>query len=264
MTFDTVDGVRTVKSLGSKDMDAECRKWQQPNQTKRTPSIDQSSRRPSHRTKCTFTANCFIGAIRAQVAPSLGALVSSRTIRKCLAEGHLGSRRPLCVLPVTPTHRRLRLKWCHARGNWTAAEWNRIVFNDEFRFNLSSDDNRDRVWRLCGERLNYDFALQRHTAPTASMMVRGAIAYSTRSPLVLICGTMWYVHGILQPHVLPLMQRLTGIIFQQDNATPHTTRVSQDCLRPVTTFPWPARFPVCLQLSIFWIIWDGELGIQRV
>ncbi|GFW94944.1 hypothetical protein TNCV_1464431 [Trichonephila clavipes] len=36
MTFDTVDGVRTVKSLGSKDMDVKCRKWQQPNQTKRT------------------------------------------------------------------------------------------------------------------------------------------------------------------------------------------------------------------------------------
>ncbi|GFX20745.1 putative transposase [Trichonephila clavipes] len=34
MTFDTADGVRTAKSLGSKDMDAKCREWQQPNQTK--------------------------------------------------------------------------------------------------------------------------------------------------------------------------------------------------------------------------------------
>ncbi|GFU11571.1 transposable element Tcb2 transposase [Trichonephila clavipes] len=49
-------------------------------------------------------------AIQAQVAPSLGALVSSRTTRRCLAEGHLGSRRPLRVLPLTPTHRRLRLE----------------------------------------------------------------------------------------------------------------------------------------------------------
>ncbi|GFW09501.1 transposable element Tcb2 transposase [Trichonephila clavipes] len=31
-----------------------------------------------------------------------------------------------------------------------------------------------------------------------------------------------YVHDILQPHVLPLMQRLPGAIFQQDNARPHT------------------------------------------
>ncbi|GFT72853.1 HTH_Tnp_Tc3_2 domain-containing protein [Trichonephila clavipes] len=41
-------------------------------------------------------------AIQAQVAPSLGSPVSSRTIRRCLAEGHLGSRRPLRGLPLTP------------------------------------------------------------------------------------------------------------------------------------------------------------------
>ncbi|GFW01956.1 HTH_Tnp_Tc3_2 domain-containing protein [Trichonephila clavipes] len=49
--------------------------------------------------------------IQVQVAPSLGAPVSSRIIRRCLAEGQLGQRRPLRVLPLTPTHRCLRLKW---------------------------------------------------------------------------------------------------------------------------------------------------------
>ncbi|GFV37311.1 transposable element Tcb2 transposase [Trichonephila clavipes] len=100
-------------------------------------------------------------AIQAQVAPSLGAPVSSRTIRRRLAEGHLGSRRPLCGLPLTPTHRHLRLEWCHARGNWTAPEWNQVVISDESRSNLSSDDNRVRVWRPRGERLNAVFTLQR-------------------------------------------------------------------------------------------------------
>ncbi|GFX25009.1 transposable element Tcb2 transposase [Trichonephila clavipes] len=56
-------------------------------------------------------------AIQAQVAPSLGAPVSSRTIQRRLAEGHLGSWRPLRVLPLTPTHRNLRLEWCRTRGN---------------------------------------------------------------------------------------------------------------------------------------------------
>ncbi|GFX46859.1 transposable element Tcb2 transposase [Trichonephila clavipes] len=45
-------------------------------------------------------------AIQAQVAPSLGAPVSPRTRRRRLAEGHFGSRRPLRVLTLTPTHRR--------------------------------------------------------------------------------------------------------------------------------------------------------------
>ncbi|GFU32425.1 transposable element Tcb2 transposase [Trichonephila clavipes] len=74
-------------------------------------------------------------------------------------------------------------------GNWTAAEWNQVVFSDESRFNLSSDDNRVRVWRPRGECLNPAFVFQRYTAPTASVMVWGAIAYNTRLPLVLIRGT---------------------------------------------------------------------------
>ncbi|PRD34300.1 UNVERIFIED_CONTAM: hypothetical protein NCL1_15096 [Trichonephila clavipes] len=49
-------------------------------------------------------------AILAQIAPSLRAPVSSRTIRRRLAEGHLGSRRPLRVVTLTLTHRRLPLK----------------------------------------------------------------------------------------------------------------------------------------------------------
>ncbi|GFT17982.1 transposable element Tcb2 transposase [Trichonephila clavipes] len=74
-----------------------------------------------------------LAAIQAQVAPSIGAPVSTRTIRRRLAEGHLGSLRPLRVLPLTPTHRRLRLEWCNARGNWTAAEWNQVILSDESR-----------------------------------------------------------------------------------------------------------------------------------
>ncbi|GFW89466.1 transposable element Tcb2 transposase [Trichonephila clavipes] len=95
-------------------------------------------------------------------------------------------------------------------------------------------------------------------------MVWGAIAYNTRSPLVFIRGTMIaqrHVHDILQPHVLPLMQRLPGAIFQQNNARFHTVKVSQDYLHTVTSLPWPVRSP---DLSPIKHIWDGELGIPRV
>ncbi|GFT94388.1 HTH_Tnp_Tc3_2 domain-containing protein [Trichonephila clavipes] len=63
--------------------------------------------------------------IQAQVALLLGTPVSTRTIRRRLAEGHLGSHHPLRVLPLTPTHQRFRLESCRTRGNWTAVEWNR-------------------------------------------------------------------------------------------------------------------------------------------
>ncbi|GFU00268.1 hypothetical protein TNCV_802201 [Trichonephila clavipes] len=40
--------------------------------------------------------------------------------------------------------------------------------------------------------------------------------------------------------------------FQQDNARPYTARVSQECLRTVTSLLWPAQS----QSSISGIIWD--------
>ncbi|GFV13590.1 transposable element Tcb2 transposase [Trichonephila clavipes] len=104
-----------------------------------------------------------------------------------------------------------------------------------------------------GERLNPAFGLQRHTAPTAGVTVWGAIAYNTRSSLVLIHGTITaqrYVHDILQPHVLPLMQWLPGAIFQQGSARLHTERVSQDCLRALLLFLGLPDPQICLQSSI--------------
>ncbi|GFT97950.1 transposable element Tcb1 transposase [Trichonephila clavipes] len=149
------------------------------------------------------------------------------------------------MLPLTPTHRLLRLVWCRARGNWTTAEWNQVVFRDESRFNLSSEDNRIRKWRHRGERLNPAFALQRHTAPTAGVMVWGAIEYNTQSPLVLIRGTMTaqgYVHNILQPHVLPLMQRLQEPFSTKQFSASHdkgVTRLSPHCYYPSFACPIP-------------------------
>ncbi|GFY07835.1 transposable element Tcb2 transposase [Trichonephila clavipes] len=62
-----------------------------------------------------------------------------------------------------------------------------------------------------------------------------------------------YFLDILQPHVLPLMKRLPGAIFQQDNARPHTASVSQACLCNGTTLLWSARSP---DLSPVEHIWD--------
>ncbi|GFU14162.1 transposable element Tcb2 transposase [Trichonephila clavipes] len=99
---------------------------------------------------------------------------------------------------------------------------------------------------------------------TVGVKVWGGIAYNTGSPVVLIRGTMTtqrYVHDILQTHVLPLMQRLPEAIFQQDNARPHTARVSLDFLRIVTTLSCPARSP---DLSLIEHIWDHLGRIEWV
>ncbi|GFU71498.1 transposable element Tcb2 transposase [Trichonephila clavipes] len=87
------------------------------------------------------------------------------------------------------------------------------------------------------------------------MMVWYDIVYNTWSPLVVILAIMTalrYVHDILQTHVLPLMQWLPGVIFQQDNTRYQTASVSQDCLWAVTNLPWPSRSPDISPIEHMW------------
>ncbi|GFX78528.1 uncharacterized protein TNCV_29681 [Trichonephila clavipes] len=51
----------------------------------------------------------------------------------------------------------------------------------------------------------------RHTGPSPSVMVWGAIGYTSRSPLVLIDGTLnssRYIYGVSRPVVLPFIRAL--------------------------------------------------------
>ncbi|GFS59243.1 transposable element Tcb2 transposase [Trichonephila clavipes] len=79
-------------------------------------------------------------------------------------------------------------------GTWLKMIWDRgalyVVFSNESRFNLSSDDNHVRVWTTRVELRNLAFALQLHTTLTAGVMVWKAIASNTWSPVVLIRDTM--------------------------------------------------------------------------
>ncbi|GFW95825.1 uncharacterized protein TNCV_5023601 [Trichonephila clavipes] len=62
-----------------------------------------------------------------------------------------------------------------------------------------------------------------------------------------------YIDDILRSHVGPFLNGLPGALFQQDNARPHTARVSQDFLRQFETLLCSAR---CSDLSPVEHAWD--------
>ncbi|GFS52725.1 transposable element Tcb2 transposase [Trichonephila clavipes] len=96
----------------------------------------------------------------------------------------------------------------------------------------------------------------RHTARTAGVMAWGAIAYDSRSTLIVMRGTLTgqrYVDDILRTHVGPFLNGLPGAILQEDNVRTHTARVAQDFLRHFQTLTRPARSP---DLSPVDHVWD--------
>ncbi|UYV69821.1 Transposase, partial [Cordylochernes scorpioides] len=194
-------------------------------------------------------------AILQHVQDTLDHSISTRTISRRLVDNGLHSCRPLRRLPLTPPNRRQRLEWCRARSTWMT-EWHRVVFSDESRFCLSSDSRRVRVWRRRGERSNPAAIVERPTVRQRGIMVWGAIAYDSRSPLLRIQGTMTaqrYVDDVLRPVTLPYLQGVPNALYQQDNARPHTARISQQALQDVQMLPWPPYSP---DLSPIEHVWD--------
>ncbi|GFU08950.1 transposable element Tcb2 transposase [Trichonephila clavipes] len=105
------------------------------------------------------------------IRADVGVAIVPQTISRHLVEANLKSKRPFRALPLTPEHRQLRLQWCQARSMWNVTDWQKVVFSDESRFVLGTDDNRVRVWRRPGERYNSPPTVLRHTARTAGVMV---------------------------------------------------------------------------------------------
>ncbi|GFW54559.1 transposable element Tc1 transposase [Trichonephila clavipes] len=171
------------------------------------------------------------------IRANVGVAIVPQTISRHLAKANLKFKHPFRALPLTPERRQLRLQWCQARSMWNVTDWQKVVFSDESRFVLGTDDNRVQVWR--------------HSA------------YDSRSTLIVMRGTLTgqgYVDDILQSHVGPFLNRLPGAIFQQDNACPHTASGAQDFLRHFQTLPWPACCPnlspvqhVCHPVTLYMI-----------
>jgi hypothetical protein len=97
------------------------------------------------------------------VAPAwynvMGGLISMPTIYHRIRSWGLHSYRPHLVLPLTCERRRQRLDCCRERINWDA-EWNVVVFSDEFRFCTMQLILLNGMW--------------------------GAICYGSRPPLIFI------------------------------------------------------------------------------
>ena len=104
-----------------------------------------------------------------------------------------------------------------------------MVFTDESRFVLSTDDNHVHMWRRPGARYSSPHTVVRHTARTVGILIwGGVIAYDSRSILVVVRGTLTgqrYVDDILRQYEGSFLNGLPEAIFQQDNVRPYTAIV---------------------------------------
>ncbi|GFT58281.1 transposable element Tc1 transposase [Trichonephila clavipes] len=61
-----------------------------------------------------------------------------------------------------------------------------------------------------------------------------------------------YVDDILRTVLLPFLLQYPGLIFQHDNATPHTTRVAMNSFTACQALSWPGSSPDFSPMEHIW------------
>ena len=106
----------------------------------------------------------------------------------------------------------------------------------------------NRVYRRRGKRYADCCVVERQRLGGGSVMVWGGIMANSRTKLTVLDGNLnaqRYCDDVLTPVALPFIaerrRQQQDVIFQQDNARPHSARMTREHLEQhhVTVLPWP-------------------------
>ena len=106
--------------------------------------------------------------------------ISSQTVINRVRKRGIRFCRPLIGVVYNARRRQNRVNWGRTQnlGAWRQRNWRRVIFSDEFRYQLYRADGRDRVYRCVEERYAMPCVRKINRFWGGSVMVWGAIRFA--------------------------------------------------------------------------------------
>lgn len=200
--------------------------------------------------------------IRAQVNQSRPNPVSVTTVKRRLRaaglHGRVAVRKPL----LRKINKQKRLQWALKHRNWTQAQWEKVLWTDESKFEVFGTKRRQYVRRSSSEKMLPECVLPTVKHGGGSIMVWGCFSAKGTGDLIRVEGIMKKVDylNILQEHAVPSGLKIIGQGFcmQQDNDPKHSSRLCRGFLeqkerrRVLSNMEWPPQSPDLNPIELLW------------